>query len=162
MDLAKKIAEEKISTKFLEWKTRPHLTLACFNDVNEAGCIEKLKNFVANHRVMPAYIGSIGMFNDTKTIFVSPVMNCDMYQFQRELYESLISFDTSGWEWYCPDRWVPHCTIALTGDDEENAFFRASDLLLHSFQKLCGEFTSIGLVKITFPVEEIFTADLKR
>ncbi len=114
MDLAKKVAEEKISTKFLEWKTRPHLTLACFNDVDEAGCTEKLTDF-----------------------------------------------DASGWEWYCPDRWVPHCTIALTGDDEENAFFRASDLLLHSFQKLCGEFTSIGLVKITFPVEEIFTADLK-
>lgn len=25
--LAKKIADKRISTKFLEWKTRPHLTL---------------------------------------------------------------------------------------------------------------------------------------
>ena len=33
--LAQRVAEENISTKFLEWKTRPHLTLACFNDVNE-------------------------------------------------------------------------------------------------------------------------------
>lgn len=55
-------------------------------------------------------------------------MNCDMYQFQRELYESLTDFDASGWEWYCPDRWVPHCTIALTGDDEENAFFEQAIL----------------------------------
>ena len=31
-DLSKRIADEKISTKLLEWKTRPHLTLACFND----------------------------------------------------------------------------------------------------------------------------------
>ncbi len=30
--LAQRIADEKISTKFLEYKTRPHLTLACFND----------------------------------------------------------------------------------------------------------------------------------
>lgn len=162
MELAQKIADEKISTKFLEWKTRPHLTLACFNDVDEDDCRGKLKDFVTNYRVLPAYIGSVGMFNDTRTIFVSPVMNRDMYQFQRELYECLQGFDASGWEWYCPDRWVPHCTIALTRDDEEDAFFRASDLMLHSFQKLCGEFTSIGLVKITFPVEEIFTIDLKR
>lgn len=28
--LAEMIAQKKISTKFLEWKTRPHLTLACF------------------------------------------------------------------------------------------------------------------------------------
>lgn len=161
-DLAEKIAEAKISTRFLEWKTRPHLTLACFNDIDEADCIEKLKAFAQGHAVMPAYIGSVGMFNDTKTIFVSPVMNAGMYQFQRELYECLKGFDTNGWEWYLPDGWVPHCTIALTKDDEDEAFFRASDLVLREFGKMCGEFAEIGLVKVTFPVEEIFTAELSR
>ena len=134
-ELAKKIADEGISTKFLEWKTRPHLTLACFNDVEETECIEKLKIFAENHKAIPAYIGSIGMFNDTKTIFVSPVMNSSMYQFQRELHETLIGFDAKGWEWYCPDMWVPHCTIALTREDNDEAFFKASDLLLHDLKK---------------------------
>lgn len=159
-ELAKRVADEKISTRFLEWKTRPHLTLACFNDVEEAKCIEKLKAFAKDHKTMPAYIGSIGMFNDTKTVFVSPVMNSSMYQFQRELHKFLEEFDTKGWEWYCPDMWVPHCTIALTGDDNDNAFFKASDLLLHEFKKMSGKFVSIGLVKVSFPVEEIFTVDL--
>lgn len=109
---------------------------------------------------MPAYIGSVGMFNDAKTIFVSPVMNNSMYQFQRELHECLKDFDINGWEWYCPNRWVPHCTIALTGEDDNEAFFKASDLLLREFKKMKGEFIAIGLVKITFPVEEIFTIDL--
>ncbi len=40
--LSQKIADEKISTKFLEWKTRPHLTLACYNDVDEDRCIESV------------------------------------------------------------------------------------------------------------------------
>ena len=88
-NLAKRVADEKLSTKFLEWKTRPHLTLACFNDVEEEICIKQLKEFAQNHKRMPAYIGSVGMFNDTKTIFVSPVMNSNMYQFQRELHEYL-------------------------------------------------------------------------
>lgn len=61
-----------------------------------------------------------------------------------------------------PNRWVPHCTIALTGDDESEAFFRASDVLLREFKKISGEFVSIGLVKITFPVEEIFTVNMNR
>ena len=73
-NLAKRVADEKLSTKFLEWKTRPHLTLACFNDVNEAECIQQLKNFAQIHKSMPAYIDSIGMFNDTRTIFASPVV----------------------------------------------------------------------------------------
>ena len=160
--LAHRVAEEKLSTKFLEWKTRPHLTLACFNDVDEERCIERLREFAQTHCRMPAYLSSVGMFNDTKTIFVSPIMTAGMYQLQRELHECLSDFDTKGWEWYCPDRWVPHCTIALTKDDEESAFFKASDLILHEFKKMSGEFVSVGLVKITFPVQEIFTAELNR
>lgn len=153
--LAKMIADRGISTKFLEWKTRPHLTLACFNDVDEALCVKKLKGFAQKHKKMPAYIGSVGMFNDTRTIFVSPVMNSGMYQFQRELHDHLKEFDTVGWEWYCPDRWVPHCTIALMKEDTEEAFYQASEFVLREFQKISGQFTSIGLVKISFPVEEI-------
>ena len=159
-NLAKRVADEKLSTKFLEWKTRPHLTLACFNDVDEEKCVEHLKEFAQTHKVMPAYIGSIGMFTDTKTIFASPIMTDGMYQFQRELHECLHTFDTTSWEWYCPNRWVPHCTLALTKEDEEDVFYKASDLILHEFKKMSGTFVSIGLVKITFPVEEIFTIEL--
>ena len=45
--LAGRVAEEGISTKFLEWKSRPHITLACYNDIDEADCIPKLKAFAA-------------------------------------------------------------------------------------------------------------------
>lgn len=52
--------------------------------------------------------------------------------------------------------------IPLTREDEDSVFYRASDLILHEFEKMCGEFVSIGLVKITFPVEEIYTIELDR
>ncbi len=99
-------------------------------------------------------------WSDTKTIFVSPVMNSRMYQFHRELHEQFRDFDTNGWEWYCPDRWVPHCTIALTREDEKEAFFQASDIILRTFEKMSGQFTSLGLVKIIFPVKEIYSVEL--
>ena len=160
-NLAKRVADEKLSMKFWEWKTRPHLTLACFNDVDEGKCIEQLKKFAQSHKRMPAQISSVGMFNDTRTIFLSPVMNSGMYQLQRELHEYLKDFDTTGWEWYCPDRWVPHCTVALTREDEDCVFYKASDLILHEFKKITGEFVSVGLVKVTFPVEEIYTVEFE-
>ena len=77
--LSKKVADAKLSTKFMAWKTRPHLTLACFNDVDEEKCIIRLKKFAKNYIQMPAYIASVGMLTDTKTIFASPVMNNAMY-----------------------------------------------------------------------------------
>ena len=158
--LAQKVADENLSGKYLAWKTRPHLTLACFNDVDEAGCMERLKAFAQRHQPIPAYIGSVGMFNDTKTIFASPIMNRSMYQIQAELHEALSGFDTTGWEWYCPDRWTPHCTLALMSEDEDSAFYQASELILREFRKLSGQFVAIGLVKITFPVQEIDTITL--
>ena len=36
--LSQKIADAKISTKFLEWKTRPHLTL----EIGRASCRERV------------------------------------------------------------------------------------------------------------------------
>lgn len=78
MDLAQRLADEKLSTKFLEWKTRPHLTLA------------------------------------------------------------------------------------LTREDEDSIFYKANSLILHEFKKTSGEFVAIGLVKITFPVHEIYTTELCR
>ncbi len=158
--LAKRVAEEKLSTKYLEWKTRPHITLGCFNDVDEEKCIEQLKLFAQTHKQMPAYLGSVGMFNDTRAIFASPVMTESMYEFQRELHKYMQGFDTTGWEWYLPNRWVPHCTLAMTQEDDEEVFFKASELILREFDKLGGKFVSIGLIKITSPVEEIYTVNL--
>lgn len=159
--LARRVADAGLSTKFLDWKTRPHLTLACFNDVDEAKCAAQLRAFADDHPAIPAHIGSLGMFNDTRTIFASPIMTQDMYRLQSELHACLKEHDTAGWEWYCPDRWVPHCTLALMREDEENAFYKASELLLRAFQKLSGAFVAIGLVKITCPVDEICTTELR-
>ena len=160
--IARKVADEKISTKYFEWKQRPHITLACFNDPDEALCAEKLREFAEKHSAMPIHFGSVGMFCDTRAIFASPVMNIAMYQFQKDLHDHLSGFDTKGREWYCPERWVPHCGLALTGDDDNEAFFRASDLILREFTKMSGEGVELGLVKISFPVEEIFTVRLGR
>ena len=55
---------------------------------------------------------------------------------------------------------MPYCTLALTKEDDEDIFFKASDLILREFEKISWKFVSIVLVKITFPVDEIFTVEL--
>ena len=157
MNLAQKVADAKLSTKFLEWKTRPHITMAVFNDVDENKCIDLLKDFVKDVKSIPAFLDSVAMFNDTKTVFLNPTMTKNMYQLHSDLHEKLKEFDTQGWEWYLPDSWVPHCTVALNGEDEEDAFYKTSELILREFKKTEGKYVSLGLVKITFPVEEIAT-----
>lgn len=158
--LANRIGEEKLSTGFLSWKSRPHLTLGCFNDVDEAEATALLECFAYEHQPMTADIESVGMFTDTRVIFAQPVMTAEMYQLQRELYDCFAAYDTTGWEWYRPDAWTPHCTLALLASDGEEAFLQASQLVLREFQKTVGQFTAVGLVKVTHPVEELFTFPL--
>lgn len=158
MSLAQKIADNNLSTKFLEWKTRPHVTLAVFNDVDENKCINLLKEFVRGRQAIPAFLSGVGMFNDTKTVFLNPSMKKSMYQLHADLHETFKDFDAKGWEWYQPEGWVPHCTIALNSEDEEEIFYKTSELVLREFKKMGGEYTALGLVKLTFPVEEIATA----
>ena len=157
MSLSNKIADSSLSTKFLEWKTRPHVTLAVFNDVDENKCIDLMKQFVKGKKAIPAFLSGVGMFTDTKVIYLNPSMKKCMYELHAELHEIFKDFDVKGWEWYQPDGWVPHCTIALNSEDKEEVFYKTSELVLREFKKMSGEYTGIGLVKITFPVEEIAT-----
>lgn len=158
--LSRQVADAGLSSRFLAYKTRPHLTLACFSDVDETDCIGRLQQFAKTHTSLPAYIGSVGMFNDTRTIFASPIMNASMYQFQRELHACMAGFDARDWAWYLPDRWIPHCTLALLKDDGEETFLKASKLILRGFRKMAGRFVALGLVKIICPVAEIYTVSL--
>lgn len=159
-ELARHVSENGISDGWIKWKTRPHITLACFNDVDEKLCVDKVKAFAKEHGRIPAYIGSVGMFTDTGVVFASPIMTSKMYALQRELHEQMNGFDTTGWEWYLPDRWVPHCGLAMTAGEPSENFYNAADLILHEFEKLAGEYVSVGLVKITCPVQELYTFPL--
>ena len=163
MRLAQKIADAGLSTKYLEWKTRPHVTLAVYNDIDVDRCAQLLEKFANDRKAFPALFDAVGMFNYTKTIFLSPVMTRSLYELHSELYTLMQEFEASAWEWYKqPDSWVPHCTVALTSEDEENVFYEASKLVLHEYKKLEGVYTSVGLVKISFPVEELKTFDFER
>lgn len=64
--------------------------MGCFNDVDEEKCQRLLEDFASVHAAFPAYIGSLGFFTDSKTIFASPIMNIRMYDLQREIH-SIIS-----------------------------------------------------------------------
>ena len=157
MTLIKKVAGNGLSTKFLEWKVRPHVTLAMYNDVDENKCVNLLETFAKERGSLPAFLDSIGMFNDTKAVFLNPTMTRNMYQLQSDLHEVLKEFDTQGFEWYLPDGWVPHCTVSMNGEDDEEIFYKSSELILREFKKMEGTYAEIGLIKVTMPVEAIAT-----
>ena len=53
--LAQGIANEGISKKYLEWRTRPHITIAIFNDIDIEKCDKILKEIAKDTRTFPAH-----------------------------------------------------------------------------------------------------------
>ncbi len=160
--LANSIAEETDSDKISGYNIRPHLTLACFNDVDEPQCINLLKTFAESHKSMPIKIGSVGMFTDSNTIFATPNLTSGIFRFQHELHDIMTDFDKTGWDHYCPDNWSPHCTLAYTFEEGNEIFLKASEILLRKFHPMTGNFAGVGLVNITPPAKEIFEIEFPR
>ena len=155
MTLARIVAEKGISTRYLEWKTHPHITLGVFEDIDETKGADILKAFAKSHAPSPAFLHSVAMFTDTKVVYLLPALNQSLFDLQRELYDRMSEFHGQWKDWYRPDVWAPHCAVALTAEDGQDAFYQASELILRAFQKTGGMYSSVGLVKITFPVEEL-------
>ena len=74
ISLAGKVSEAGISTKYLEWKTRPHITLGVFNDVDENRCTKLLEQFAAGHKPKNAHLHSVAAWSDTKVVYLNPCM----------------------------------------------------------------------------------------
>ena len=91
MRLAQKIADAGLSTKYLEWKTRPHVTLAVYNDIDVDRCAQLLEKFANDRKEFPALFDAVGMYNYTKTIFLSPIMTRSLYELHSELYALMTS-----------------------------------------------------------------------
>ena len=87
----------------------------------------------------------------TQVVLETEVMNYfSLQQFLAQLMESkfLTIYEDSNKEYY-------YAIKSLCGEDEEDVFYRTSELVLREFEKMEGKYVALGLVKITFPVEEI-------
>ncbi len=160
--LANSIADETKSDKISGYNIRPHLTLACFNDVDEPKCIKLLKTFAESRKAMPVKIGSVGMFTDSNTVFAVPTMTAEIIRLQHELHDVMSEFDKTGWDRYCPDNWSPHCTLAYTIEEGNEVFLKASEVLLRKFHPMTGKYAGLGLVNITPQAKDIFEIELPR
>ena len=63
--LAEQIAGCGISSKFLEYQMRPHITLACCSNVDETQCVQLLEGRETHKKAgMPWFSGDISEFKD--------------------------------------------------------------------------------------------------
>ncbi|WP_346886967.1 2'-5' RNA ligase family protein [Clostridium sp. UBA1056] len=156
LKLAQGIANAGISKKYLEWRTRPHITIAIFNDIDIEKCDKILKEIVKDTRTFPALLSSIGVFNNTRTVYLAPVVCDELINLHKRVHKAFDFCDLNGWEYYTAGQWVPHCAIMLGSEDEESALVEATRYVIENYKVFeNSRYEEIGFVEIAMPVKEL-------
>ncbi len=156
MKLINGLAETGISEQYLSWKHRPHVTIGLWNDVDIRRCDKILEQISFATPIISVKLASIGVFNNTGSVFLAPVMTSQLDNLHKTIHNDFSFCDKKGWEYYLPNNWVPHCSVALNGQDNTENLVKATEYAIKNFYPIYNStFVEMGIVEIIKPVNVI-------
>ena len=132
----------------------PHVTLGCFFSDEQSDMLKKVEPFTKNITPFEVTFHSIGAF-EPYVLFASPVKDECLTQLNALLHESLLnSYKPAENANYLPDRWMPHCSLAVRLDAEQ--FAKAKAIESEIDLPFTARVTKIALAKCN-PYNEVAT-----
>jgi 2'-5' RNA ligase len=135
-------------TFMLDSCSKPHITIAICEEIDEQTFYAGLESFAGNRDKFNLRFESIGIFTFKNiTLFLSPVITDSLLNIHKEIYtffteEKICSTPT---EQYLPNKWVPHCTLAVDMTPDES--IKAIKSLICNFQALDVRIEYIGIAE---------------
>lgn len=125
---------------------RPHISLAVFHDLDVATLEPHLLNFAKVTTPFAVSFAAISVFpTDEGVLFLAPVVTDTLRDAHRELHRRLSAVATRPVQYYLPNHWVPHCTLAM--GIPRAALPTATEVALAHWTPLAGTITEVGLVE---------------
>ena len=99
----------------------PHITLGCFYSDRHVNLVEKVESFAKSLSPFEVTFNAIGAF-EPYVLFASPIKDDHLTQLNALLHESLLNhYEPAENANYLPDKWMPHCSLAVRLDAEQFA-----------------------------------------
>ncbi len=151
----------------LEKDYPPHISLAVYTDSNEAhrDClIEHVAAFSKSLTAFDFTFVGIGVFPTvtTQALYLTPRVTQDLLYYHKNLHILLSQEKTKCLDFYLPEKWVPHCTLAdniSNQDPVEDIAQKAFELLTPIFPHT-GKITSIEIKEISDNLRSIYKETL--
>jgi len=103
----------------------PHVTLGCFFSDEQNALYERVGIFAKDIKPFDVTFNAIKAF-EPHVLFVSPVKDEYLTRSNILLHELLLSnYEPAENANYLPDRWMPHCSLAVRLDEEQFAKAKA-------------------------------------
>jgi 2'-5' RNA ligase len=154
-----KLATERLTSFLLDIGIRPHITLTDFEQAEIKRLSDATRAFAGNAKSFEVNLCSVGSFPVTgKPIYYSPVPTKRLLDIHSEYYNFIKPIGLNWGNYYLPENWVPHCTVAEKVIDE-NAFKQTFWYCCNAGIPITGKIASIGIFEF-MPVKEIVCFDL--
>lgn len=138
--------------------SRPHISLAVYNNVDVALLSERLYKFLIGRKTVKLRFESISAFpTDPAVIFIAPGMTNELFTLHKNYHALMSGCLKDEWGYYLPDKWVPHCALAM-----DVPKLKVSNIIQHlttDFQQFDFSIEEIGIVEFR-PVNHLITYKL--
>jgi 2'-5' RNA ligase len=135
-----------------------HISLAIYDDPPLEQFVPALAAFAETLAPFEVQLASIGIFADTtNVVFLGVVATDALLALHRRAHAALGAFRDLCWDYYAPDQWVPHVSVALDATDA--ATQAATAALLARWTPMEVGVRGVRLVKFR-PVSTIYNVSL--
>lgn len=147
------IKREGIENLFYNLGALPHISLAVYNDnINHLELIKNLEKFQLNK--VNISFKNIGYFcSNENAIFLCPKINYELLDLHKRYHEEFREYIKNEWEYYLPENWIPHCSIAFEVSNED--FIKTIRILKNDFEPIDVTIEKIGFIR-SRPIEKLY------
>lgn len=151
-DLRYKVCNNGVNKHTIDSGIKPHITLASFDSKDIFNFIEKLKIFLKDEKSFEIKFNSIGIFPfKENVVYLSPVMNMELYGIHNRFYSFFKNDNLEYGDYYLPERWVPHCTVASRLDINE--VISSITTIKEEFKVFSSLVKCVGVIQVEPPKE---------
>ncbi len=114
------LRDADVSSVMLDLQSRPHVTLAVYEDLEIQPFETQVKAFFASETSIDVPLSGVGTFHGTEgVIYCSPVVTPELLSLHERFHKRFDFLAEGAWAYYRPGSWVPHCTLAIHVPDEK-------------------------------------------
>lgn len=106
------LAEAGVGT-FTGGTIRPHVTLAHALELEVDPFVTALEGRLESYPAFDLTFPGLGLFVELGILYLSVVMTGALWTLHREVYELALAHGGRSRPHYRPERWTPHCTLAV-------------------------------------------------
>ncbi|WP_105616109.1 2'-5' RNA ligase family protein [Vallitalea okinawensis] len=152
-DIWQVLYEKNVSKFMYESNSRPHITLAVYNDsLTDLITFQKyVETFASGLRLFELNLSHIGIFNtDEGVVFLGPKVSEGLLLIHKRFHEAMKAYEEYVWPYYQPNLWEPHCTLAI--DLSKPDVLKCIEIMSKDFKPMIVRIEKVGLIKFK-PIE---------